>query len=58
VDRETRAHLEGVRDQIARILDPRFNQGGNNATPVIRLGFDGLTGDQPDICWPDYVILP
>ena len=32
-DRETRAHLEGARDQIARILDPRFNQGGNQATP-------------------------
>jgi hypothetical protein len=61
-DRETRAHLQGVRDQIARILDPRFNQGGNAAAPVIRLGFDGIAfpanSDQPDICWPDYVILP
>jgi hypothetical protein len=61
-DRETRAHLEGTRDQIARILDPRFNQGGNQATPVIRLGLDGLAypanSEQPEICWPDYVILP
>jgi hypothetical protein len=61
-DRETRAHLEGARDQIARILDPRFNQGGNQAAPVIRLGFDGIAfaanSGQPDICWPDYVILP
>jgi hypothetical protein len=59
-DRETRAHLEGARDQIARILDPKFNQVGNQGTPVIRLGFDGLgfgDRDQPDICWPDYVIL-
>jgi hypothetical protein len=61
-DRETRAHLEGTRDQIARILDPRFNQGGNQAAAVIRLGFDGIaypgSSEQPDICWPDYVILP
>jgi Met-zincin/Domain of unknown function (DUF5117)/Domain of unknown function (DUF5118) len=55
-DRETRAHLEAARDQIARILDPRFNQGGNAGAPVIRLGFDGI--ENPDICWPDYVILP
>ena len=55
-DRETRAHLEGARDQIARILDPRFNQGGNAGAPVIRPGFDGI--QNPDICWPDYVILP
>jgi hypothetical protein len=55
-DRETRAHLEGARDQIARILDPRFNQGGNAGAAVIRLGFDGT--QNPDICWPDYVILP
>ena len=55
-DRETRAHLQGARDQIARILDPKFNQSGNAAVPVIRNGLDGL--QQPDICWPDYVILP
>ena len=55
-DRETRAHLEGARDQITRILDPRFNQGGNQAAAVIRLGFDGNAPS--DICWPDYVILP
>ena len=55
-DRETRAHLEGTRDQIARILDPKFNQGGNAAAPVIRVGLDA--NEQPEICWPDYVILP
>jgi hypothetical protein len=55
-DRETRAHLEGARDQIARILDPKFNVGGAAAAPVPRVGLDGFsaTGD----CWPDYVILP
>jgi len=55
-DRETRAHLEGVRDQIERILDPRFNQTGNGGGAVLRIALDGFT--QPEICWPDYVILP
>jgi hypothetical protein len=55
-DRETRAHLEGVRDQIERILDPRFNQTGNAGAAQLRNALDGFT--QPEICWPDYVILP
>ncbi len=50
-DRETRAHLEGVRDQIARILDPKFASPGAAGGAVIRLGFD-------EMCWPDYVIRP
>lgn len=62
-DRETRAHLEGARDQIAKILDPKFNPVGGNSGPVIRIGIDGidpLSGiPVPDsICWPDYVIRP
>ncbi len=55
-DRETRAHLEGARDQIARILDPKFNQGGGAAAAVIRIGLDGVSA--PETCWPDYAILP
>ncbi len=55
-DRETRAHLEGVRDQIERILDPRFNQTGNGGGAQLRNALDGFT--QPETCWPDYVILP
>jgi len=56
-DRETRAHLQGARDQIARILDPRFNPAGNQAGGASnRLSFDGL--DTRQGCWPDYVILP
>jgi hypothetical protein len=55
-DRETRAHLEGVRDQIERILDPRFSPTGNGGGAPLRISFDGFT--QPEICWPDYVILP
>ncbi len=55
-DRETRAHLGGARDQIARILDPRFNQPAPAAASAIRLGLTGF--DQQEGCWPDYVILP
>src|SRR5262249_5606856 len=40
IDRETRAHLEGTRDQIERILDPKFNQSAANAVPVVRIGID------------------
>jgi hypothetical protein len=55
-DRATRAHLQGARDQIARILDPRFTQGGNNAAAPLRIAFDSFAN--PDTCWPDYIILP
>jgi hypothetical protein len=51
-DRATRAHLQDVRDQIGRILDPKFAPA---ATPGIQLpiiiGVDGETG-----CWLDYAI--
>jgi hypothetical protein len=58
-DRETRAHLEGARDQIAKILDPRFAPpAGNNAgNPRFAIG-DQPDGEQPDTCWPDYIIRP
>jgi hypothetical protein len=53
-DRESKAHLEGVRDQIARILDPKFAQAaGSSASVTIRVGID-----EPQTCWPDYIILP
>ncbi|MGD1072655.1 MAG: zinc-dependent metalloprotease [Bryobacteraceae bacterium] len=55
-DRETRAHLEGARDQIGRILDPKFNPPAAGAAPVVRVGLDGI--DQQESCWPDYAILP
>lgn len=54
-DRSTRAHLEGARDQIAKILDPKFAtpSGSTTATPRV-------FADQDDVsnCWPDYVIRP
>jgi hypothetical protein len=60
-DRETSAHLEAARDQIAKILDPKFAQpGGNAAGAAIRIGFDPLWGvpGPSDLCWPDYFIRP
>jgi len=56
-DRETRAHLEGVRDQIAKILDPKFAATSGAAGPIIRMGMDGLENTSQS-CWPDYIILP
>ena len=51
-DRETRFHLEDVRDQIAKILDPKFAPPAAPAgVAVIVLGLDGGTW-----CWPDYSI--
>ncbi len=56
-DRATRAHLEDVRDQVAKILDPKFlaasggaGGGGGQGGPGVEDAVD------PDICWPDYAI--
>ncbi len=53
-DRETRAHLEGARDQIANILDPKFAPPANAGANALRI----LGIDEPESCWPDYAILP
>lgn len=63
-DRATRAHLEGSRDEIARILDPKFAPPAQAASPAAgRRGADEpdpfLTpADQLGTCWPDYIIRP
>ncbi|HYL76003.1 MAG TPA: zinc-dependent metalloprotease [Bryobacteraceae bacterium] len=62
-DRETKAHLEGARDQIAKILDPKFAPPANNAGNVIRIFGEQMDPfltppDQLGTCWPDYVIRP
>ncbi len=63
-DRETRAHLEGTRDQIAKILDPKFAQpSGAGPNAQNRAGIaepDPFSPgfDSSEICWPDYVIRP
>jgi hypothetical protein len=73
-DRETRAHLEGARDQIAMILDPKFAAATGGAAGELRIFADDWklwtgqpppTSDSPDApwnqienCWPDYAIRP
>ena len=57
-DRATRVHLEDVRDQIARILDPKFAAPAPAAPAGAGPARPGL--DEFDIvddrCWPDYAI--
>jgi hypothetical protein len=62
-DRETKAHLEDSRHQIAKILDPKFAPPAGNAGAIIRIAFDGIDPlwglpDPRAVCWPDYVIRP
>jgi hypothetical protein len=58
-DRPTRVHLEAVRDQISRILDPN-RTGSNSATGFV----DQQTMEllelyyNPTSCFPDYIIRP
>jgi hypothetical protein len=54
-DGATKAHLEGARDQIAAILDPKFAPPTGGGGIVLRIGLDGA---DPEICWPDYSIEP
>ncbi|MBI1787916.1 MAG: zinc-dependent metalloprotease, partial [Acidobacteria bacterium] len=52
-DRTTRLHLEDLRDQIARALDPKFL---TPAPAAPALGFPRPTSEE--VCWPDLVIGP
>jgi hypothetical protein len=54
-DRETHAHLEAARDEIAKILDPRFAPPSNSNGNAFRVFSDQF---DPNDCWPDYAILP
>jgi hypothetical protein len=50
-DGTTRSHLQDVRDQIAKILDPRFAPPALPATVVPVPSLDDQEG-----CWLDYAI--
>jgi hypothetical protein len=54
-DRDTRAHLADVRDQIAKALDPKFAAPAA-PTPTFVLGFDDNEDPLSFNCWPDYGI--
>ena len=47
-DKPTRAHIEAARDQIARILDPKFATPSPAGSGSVR-----SFAEQPDSCWPD-----
>ncbi|MCU1340085.1 MAG: hypothetical protein JWO19_5666 [Bryobacterales bacterium] len=52
-DRDTRLHLEDVRDQIAKILDPKYQQANPTPLPLIV----SPASDRDDTyCWTDYAI--
>ena len=57
-DRATALHLDDLRQQIARALDPTFQPAAARATTEFTEPdlFD-VTGSS-DLCWPDYVVLP
>jgi Met-zincin/Domain of unknown function (DUF5117)/Domain of unknown function (DUF5118) len=57
-DRETRLHLEDIKDQIAKVLDPKIEPPANAApTNTSRRGTDFLEEwENPNTCWPDYQI--
>lgn len=59
-DKTTRAHLEGARDQIARILDPRFASPASTAATPVRIVAeqDEAVTSGIENCWPDYAIRP
>lgn len=60
-DAPSRIHLEALRDEIEKILNPRFAEprptGGQNVVIFGNTDEDIFTGTH-DGCWPDYIIRP
>jgi hypothetical protein len=60
-DKSTRAHLDAVRDQIAKILNPYFSGiGAGTAGAQSRTNIESmeLFLKESDSCFPDYIIKP
>jgi len=58
-DRATRIHLEGVRDQIAKILNPQYAGIAAGVSNTNRQALEFLELYlNPTSCWPDYEIKP
>ena len=55
-DRSTRAHLDDVKDQIAKILDPKFVAAATSTNPLAALlgRLDDLSNDRHN-CWEDVI---
>lgn len=56
-DKATRVHLEGVRDQVGKILNPEPGARTGTAFNEEAMRFLELYMN-PTSCWPDYVIKP
>lgn len=54
-DKATKVHLEGIRDQIGKILNPENGSGSSGASNRFALEFLEMM-QNPDSCWMDYVI--
>jgi hypothetical protein len=61
-DRATRAHIEAARDQIGKILDPKFAASGAASSAVRAFGIEAdpfsASAGELHTCWPDYIIRP
>lgn len=57
-DRTTRIHLESVRDQIDKILDPKETGRSGGAAAVAFIEEQLQNYYNPTSCWYDYVIKP
>jgi hypothetical protein len=52
-DRDTRLHLDDLRDQIAKILDPKYQLANPAPAPAIVIP---LSSQDDIFCWTDYAI--
>lgn len=59
-NRSTKAHLEAVRDQIAKILNPNFAGGPATGPSGAMNAFETMEIflKESDSCWPDYTVNP
>ncbi|MBK6590995.1 MAG: zinc-dependent metalloprotease [Acidobacteria bacterium] len=59
-DKATRAHLDAVRDQISKILNPNYSGVGASAGTQSRSAMEVLELflKDSDSCFPDYIIKP
>jgi hypothetical protein len=55
-DRATQLHLDDLKDQIAKALDPKFQAAAPSAAGAAtgRPGVDEPS--DPTSCWPDYIV--
>jgi hypothetical protein len=57
-DRATALHLQDLRQQIARALDPTFQPAAPRATTDFADADLFDVTSSTDLCWPDYVVMP